>query len=207
MFENKDDLMDEFDEEIIENKFSSLSSKKAGVEEMETDPLCLSIPWIESTPVVVRPPQTVVARPSQTVMVRPPQTVVVRPPQTVVVRPPQALVVRPSQTNVVKPHKKNVVKPHKKNVVKPHKKNVIMEKRSHKSSCPSKFLCDIELIAVKQDNEKLRETISGLRKKLENQREEYKVKISALEKTISKLTNSSSVGEVFSTTIKGIVFY
>ena len=199
MFENKDDLMDEFDEEIIENKFSSLSSKKAGVEEMETDPLCLSIPWIESTPVVVRPSQTVVARPSQTVMVRPPQTVVVRPPQTVVVRPPQALVVRPSQTNVVKPHKKNVVKP--------HKKNVIMEKRSHKSSCPSKFLCDIELIAVKQDNEKLRETISGLRKKLENQREEYKVKISALEKTISKLTNSSSVGEVFSTTIKGIVFY
>ena len=199
MFENKDDLMDEFDEEIIENKFSSLSSKKAGVEEMETDPLCLSIPWIESTPVVVRPSQTVVARPSQTVMVRPPQTVVVRPPQTVVVRPPQALVVRPSQTNVVKPHKKNVVKP--------HKKNVIMEKRSHKSSCPSKFLCDIELIAVKQDNEKLRETISGLRKKLENQREEYKAKISALEKTISKLTNSSSVGEVFSTTIKGIVFY
>ena len=199
MFENKDDLMDEFDEEIIENKFSSLSSKKSGVEEMETDPLCLSIPWIESTPVVVRPPQTVVARPSQTVMVRPPQTVVVRPPQTVVVRPPQTLVVRPSQTNVVKPHKKNVVKP--------HKKNVIMEKRSHKSSCPSKFLCDIELIAVKQDNEKLRETISVLRKKLENQREEYKAKISALEKTISKLTNSSSVGEVFSTTIKGIVFY
>ncbi len=195
MFENKDDLIDEFDEEIVKNKFSSLSSNKARVEEMETDPLCLSIPWIESTPAVVRPFQTVMVQPLQTVMVRPPKTFVARSSQT--------SVVKPHKKNAVKPRKKNVVKPHKKNVLKPPQSGVIMEKCSHKSNC---LLCDTELIAVKQANKDLIGTVSGLRIKLENQREEYNAKIRALKKTIFEITDSSSVGKVFSTAIKGIVF-